>query len=109
MGLYTDAAVLAAFPSAKNLTGPQLAQAAADVVAVYDYANAQPGITEPSLRAWGEGQSITPDRMTVALGLLNDAGKLFSLPDPGPFIAQQPGNGNAARRQRRPRSTAKKK
>lgn len=89
-GYHTDASILDVFPAAATLTAAEIAETVQDITALYHQVAANPGISDADLRAWGEKQSIHPDRMTRALRLLQDSGKLFALPDPGPIAPPGP-------------------
>lgn len=90
MDWYSDAALLAAFPTAAGLDPAAFAQLFLDAVAVYDHATTQPGISDADLRTWAESQGIGPDRVTSALAVLQDGGKLVRLPFSGPLAPPTP-------------------
>lgn len=84
MGRVVTAAVVNRLPSMQGLDAAARRAIVADAERVFARVQAQPWVDETELRAWGEANSLPPDRLNASLALLRDTGRvvLFGTPTP---------------------------
>lgn len=82
MPRYVTDKALEEIPALREQEPDQRAQTLADADAVYAFVRRNEWITEDDLRVWSEGQSMSPDRLNVALELLAQTARLNIIADP---------------------------
>lgn len=89
MGRFLTAAAAAKLSSLQGLTPTARRERVADAERVFARVKDQPWVDETELRAWGEANSLPPDRLTNALALLRDTNRVVYFDTPTPATADE--------------------
>lgn len=90
MPRYLTDQKVAEIPCLQPLDDAGRLQVLADANVVYVQVRANEFVTDTDLRAWGEQNSLDPDRMNLALAFLDQTDQLTSIPDDPPPIVPPP-------------------
>lgn len=78
--MYITDRKLQEIPGLAELDDAGKLQALQDAERIYRHVRRNEFIDETELRAYGERNDLNPDRLNVALGLLQDTGRLMLIP-----------------------------